>query len=65
VICWKVDLEINETKILNGQHLTLVTTSDGYQLNYGVNKSIKVIELKSFIKSLNMQIAMDVKDSGL
>jgi hypothetical protein len=25
VICWKVDLEINETKILNGQHLTLVT----------------------------------------
>ncbi|MBC2579868.1 ATP-binding protein [Clostridium sp. DJ247] len=51
VICWVVDLEINEKKKLSdGNVLNLTQEDEEWILKYGTQKIIPVVELKSVIK---------------
>lgn len=53
VVCWKVDLEINESKKTpEGVTLKLIKSDDKWFLKYGPNKLIPVIELKQIITEL-------------
>lgn len=60
VVCWAVDLEINEKKkISDGNVLCLTKENDEWLLKYGTQKIIPVIELKKVINilsGLNQQI---------
>ncbi|WHH58839.1 ATP-binding protein [Petroclostridium sp. X23] len=54
VICWSVDLEINEKKRLqDGTILNLIQESGEWILKYGAQKVIPIIELKSVIHQLD------------
>lgn len=53
VICWSVDLEINEKKRLSdGNVLCLVRDNEDWMLKYGTQKIIPIIELKSIISKI-------------
>ncbi len=54
VVCWQVDLEINEQRRTpEGNTLKLTKKDSKWYLKYGPQKTIPVIELGSIIKSLN------------
>ncbi|PRR69779.1 hypothetical protein [Clostridium thermopalmarium] len=54
VICWSVDLEINEKKTLgDGNTLCLIKEDEEWFLKYGARKLIPIIELKSILNKLN------------
>ncbi|MDR5659871.1 ATP-binding protein [Serpentinicella sp. ANB-PHB4] len=52
VICWMIDMEINEHKTLNNKKIILKKDSENWYLKYGADRSIKVIELKSMVEDL-------------
>lgn len=53
VICWSVDLEVNEKKRLSdGNTLCLATENEDWMLKYGTQKIIPVIELKKLINKM-------------
>ncbi|KZL89409.1 ATP-binding protein [Clostridium magnum] len=60
VVCWSVDLEINEKKkISDGNVLCLTKENDEWLLKYGTQKIIPIIELGKIInnlKSVNKEI---------
>lgn len=50
VVCWSVDLDVNEKKKLrDGNTLCLVKDQGEWVLKYGTQKVIPVIELKQII----------------
>lgn len=54
VICWEVDLEINETeKTPEGKTLKLVKDKNNWILKYGPSKIIPILEIKSIIDEIN------------
>ncbi len=54
VVCWSVDLEINEKKSLGDNNiLRLIRETDEWILKYGTQKIIPVIELKEIVKSFS------------
>lgn len=54
VICWKVDLEINETKQTpEGKTLKLAKDNDRWVLKYGPSKIIPIFEIESIINKIN------------
>ena len=54
VICWIVDLEINETKKTpEGVALKLTKADNKWFLKYGPSKLIPIIELKQIVEELN------------
>ena len=54
VICWEVDLEINETKRTpEGNTLKLTKDKNRWILKYGPSKIIPVFEIKSIINDIN------------
>ncbi|WP_315675038.1 ATP-binding protein [Clostridium sp. 19966] len=54
VICWRVDLLVNEKRTLaDGNTLCLIRENDEWMLKYGARKIIPVIELKSIIDAYN------------
>lgn len=58
VICWSVDLDVNERKNLkDGTILSLTKEKDEWILKFGAQKTIPIIELKSLVNI--------IKDSGI
>lgn len=56
VVCWFVDLDINEKKMLkDGTFLGLTKENDEWILKYGAQKIIPVIELKGLISNLKKE----------
>lgn len=54
VVCWSVDLEINEKKKLTDENtLSLIKDDGNWLLKYGTRKIIPVIELKSILNSIS------------
>ena len=54
VICWEVDLEINETKKTpEGKTLKLTKDKNRWILKYGPSKIIPIFEIKSIIDNIN------------
>jgi hypothetical protein len=50
VVCWSVDLDVNEKKKLgDGNTLCLIKENDNWMLKYGARKVIPIIELKSIL----------------
>lgn len=57
VVCWSVDLEINEKKKLSdGNVLCLNRENNEWILKYGTRKVIPVIELKNIIKGIREKV---------
>ncbi|WP_026882025.1 ATP-binding protein [Clostridium akagii] len=53
VICWYVDLQVNETKRLkDGNTLTLIMENKEWFLKYGAQKIIPIIELKLIVSKV-------------
>lgn len=53
VVCWKVDLEINEKKKLrDGNMMSLIYENDEWMLKYGTQKVIPIIELRKVISEI-------------
>ena len=54
VVCWSVDLELNEKKKLgDGNVLCLSKENDEWLLKYGTQKIIPIIELRNIVTKLN------------
>lgn len=54
VICWEVDLEINESKKTpEGNTLKLTKDNDAWVLKYGPSKIIPVYEIKSILNNIS------------
>lgn len=54
VVCWSVDLEVNEkVKMRDGNTLCLMQEDNEWILKYGTQKVIPIIELKKVINRLN------------
>ena len=54
IICWEVDLEINETKKTpEGNTLKLAKDKNNWILKYGPSKIIPILEVKSIIDEIN------------
>ena len=49
VVCWELDLPDNYSRVLDGKHLTVKKNSNEVYLQYGVNKKIKIINLKRIL----------------
>lgn len=61
VICWIVDLDINEKKNLrDGSVLNLVKESGEWILKYGTQKTIPVIELKSIVEHIKKSRTINI-----
>lgn len=55
VVCWNVDLEVNEKKKTpDGSTLKLVRDQDQWLLKYGPQKVIPIIELRSIMSEVNV-----------
>lgn len=53
VVCWKVDLDINEKKRLRDGNVMCLLNEDGeWMLKYGTQKVIPIIELRNIINSM-------------
>ncbi len=53
IVCWKVDIEVNERrKLVDGTELKLISEKKQWLLKYGTEKVIPIIELSSIIVSL-------------
>lgn len=53
VICWNIDMEINEKKKLNdGNTLNLIRENGEWMLKYGTQKVIPIIELRAIINKI-------------
>jgi hypothetical protein len=51
VVCWKVDLEINEKKKLrDGNIMSLIFDNNEWMLKFGAQKVIPIIELRKVIE---------------
>ncbi|WP_026881456.1 ATP-binding protein [Clostridium akagii] len=59
IVCWKVDIEINERKrLVDGTELKLICEEEKWLLKFGTDKIIPIIELSSIITSIKeLQIA--------
>ncbi|MBD7913078.1 ATP-binding protein [Clostridium cibarium] len=54
IVCWKVDIEINERRTLvDGVNLKVCHESGEWLLKYGAEKVIPIIELETVINSFN------------
>lgn len=61
VICWSIDIDINEKKNLSdGNILCLMKENNEWILKYGTQKIIPVIELKSIVNIIKKQEAEKV-----
>jgi len=61
VVCWVVDLEINEKKKLrDGNTLTLIKEGEEWMFKYGAQKIIPIIELKPIMSLLKKSIITDI-----
>jgi hypothetical protein len=57
VICWMVDMEMNEKrKLYDGCNLTLLKESEEWILKYGTQKTIPIIELCEVVKKMNFEM---------
>ncbi|WP_298836056.1 ATP-binding protein [Clostridium sp.] len=52
VICWSVDLEINEKKHFVGNSLCLIKEKGEWIIKHGSQKKVPVIELKSIVEKI-------------
>lgn len=53
IVCWKVDIEVNEKKkLVDGTELKLICEKEKWLLKYGADKVIPIIELSSIIKEV-------------
>lgn len=53
IVCWKVDIEMNEKrKLIDGTELKLIYAKDEWVLKYGAEKIIPVIELAGIINEI-------------
>lgn len=60
VVCWNVDLDVNEKKRLrDGNTLNLIQENEEWILKYGTQKAIPVIELKKIVQDLNSTMLLD------
>lgn len=60
IVCWKVDMEINDRRILiDGIELKLIFENGRWLLRFCVEKIIPIIELSSIISTL---ISNDISD---
>ncbi len=61
VVCWSVDLDINEKKSLgDGNILCLIKENQEWMLKHGTQKIIPIIELKSIVDKLNKSYRISV-----
>lgn len=61
VICWKIDMEVNERrKLVDGVELKLIRENNQWYLKYGTDKVISIIELGFIVK----KIQRERNDSG-
>lgn len=55
IVCWKVDLEVNEKKKLrDGNVMSLINENGQWILKYGTQKVIPVIELRNVINEMKI-----------
>lgn len=53
IVCWKVDLEVNEKRrLVDDVELKLVFESNQWMLKYGTEKVIPIIELSTVVKQI-------------
>lgn len=53
IVCWSVDIEMNEKKkLMDGTELKLICESEKWLLKFGTDKVIPIIELSSVIKEV-------------
>lgn len=53
IVCWKVDLEVNDRKtLIDGTELKLISEDGKWLLRFGVEKIIPIIELSSIVNTL-------------
>lgn len=56
IVCWKVDIEVNERrKLIDGMELKLIQEKREWFLKYGTEKVIPVIELSEVINSIKRE----------
>lgn len=56
IVCWKVDIEVNERrKLIDGTELKLIQEKREWFLKYGTEKVIPVIELSEVINSIKSE----------
>ncbi|MFT9496647.1 ATP-binding protein [Anaerosolibacter sp.] len=61
VVCWMVDLDLNEKKRLrDGNTLSLIQENQEWILKYGTQKTIPVIELRSIVSLYKKSAAVDI-----
>lgn len=62
IVCWKVDLEINEKrKLIDGYELKLILEKGEWYLKYGLEKLIPIIELSSIVNCIIQCSACHIK----
>lgn len=54
VVCWSVDLDVNEKiKLRDGNILCLIQENNEWMLKYGTQKVIPIIELRKIVIRIN------------
>lgn len=53
IVCWRVDIEINEKiMLIDGSELKLIYEKNEWLLKYGTEKVIPIIELYSVVEDI-------------
>lgn len=53
IVCWKVDIEVNDRKrLIDGTELKLICENNEWMLKYGTEKVIPIIDLSSVVSNI-------------